>query len=161
MLQSMQWIINAAYNQRSLQSTPLYTAWISHQIWGQYMCGAPERLPAFGAHTFSNVITISKIIHGTGLKWKNRWRWLYDTLIIHCVARIVAAPTSRPWDTCHHDSAIYIWCCFYELNIRSHLTKIITYFWRFQNSLFETVPIRMRIRLLKVSPITFYLSYWT
>jgi hypothetical protein len=24
-LQSMQWIINAAYNQRSLQSTPLYT----------------------------------------------------------------------------------------------------------------------------------------
>jgi hypothetical protein len=26
MLQSMQWIINVAYNQRSLQSTPLYTA---------------------------------------------------------------------------------------------------------------------------------------
>jgi hypothetical protein len=26
--QSTQWITNAAYNQRSLQSTPLYTAWI-------------------------------------------------------------------------------------------------------------------------------------
>jgi hypothetical protein len=87
-LQSMQWIINAAYNQRSLQSTPLYTAWINHQIWGQFMFGTPERLPAFVAH-FSNC---NHNIHGSGFKWKNRWCWLYDTLIIHCVAYIVAEP---------------------------------------------------------------------
>jgi hypothetical protein len=30
-------------------------------------------------------------IRGSGLKWKNRWPWLYDALIICCVARIVAA----------------------------------------------------------------------
>jgi hypothetical protein len=50
----MQWMINAAYNQLSLQSTPLYTALINNQ-----MFGAPERLPAFGARTFPNVITTS------------------------------------------------------------------------------------------------------
>jgi hypothetical protein len=36
-LQSMQWIINAAYKQHSLQSTPLFTSWFNQQIWGQYM----------------------------------------------------------------------------------------------------------------------------
>jgi hypothetical protein len=41
-LQSTQCIITAPYNQHSLQSTPLFTAWFNHQIWGQYMCGAPE-----------------------------------------------------------------------------------------------------------------------
>jgi hypothetical protein len=56
-LQSTQWIINAAHNQRSWQSTPLFTAWYNHQIWGQCMFGAPERLPAFGARTCSTVIT--------------------------------------------------------------------------------------------------------
>jgi hypothetical protein len=44
--QSMQWIINAMYNQRSLQSTTPYTVWIYHQIWGQYI---------FGARTFPTV----------------------------------------------------------------------------------------------------------
>jgi hypothetical protein len=53
--------INAAYNQRIIQSTPLYTAWIKHQIWGQYMCSAPERLSAFGARTFSTVTTTSVV----------------------------------------------------------------------------------------------------
>jgi hypothetical protein len=51
------------------------------------MFGAPERLPAFGASTF---FYCNHNIHGSGLKWKNRWRWLYEALIIHCVALIVA-----------------------------------------------------------------------
>jgi hypothetical protein len=50
-LQSMQWIINAAYNQRSLQSKLLYTAWINHPIWGHI----------FGNTTFHTVITTSVI----------------------------------------------------------------------------------------------------
>jgi hypothetical protein len=69
--QSTQWIINAAYNQRSLQSTPLYTARINHF--------------SFCNHN----------IRGSGLIWQNRWRWLYDALIIHCVAYIVAEPPQR------------------------------------------------------------------
>jgi hypothetical protein len=84
-LQLTQWIINAAYSQRSLQSTPLLTAWINHQIWGQYMFGTPERLSAFGAHTFPTVITTSGVQDVD-------WRWLYDALIIHCVACFVAEP---------------------------------------------------------------------
>jgi hypothetical protein len=48
------------------------------------MCGAPERLLAFGARTFATVITTSVF---------QDWRCLYDALIIHCVARIVAAPS--------------------------------------------------------------------
>jgi hypothetical protein len=60
-LQSTQWMIKAEYNQRSWQSTPLLTAWINHQIWGQYMCGAPERLSAFGGRTFPSVITTSVV----------------------------------------------------------------------------------------------------
>jgi hypothetical protein len=55
-LQSMQWIINAAYIQCIIQSTPLYTAWINLQIWG-----APECLPTFGARTFPTVITASVV----------------------------------------------------------------------------------------------------
>jgi hypothetical protein len=51
-LQSTHWLINAAYNQRSLQSTPLFTAWFNHQIWGQYTC------VTFGARTFSTEITL-------------------------------------------------------------------------------------------------------
>jgi hypothetical protein len=31
-------------------------------------------------------------IRGSGLTSKNRWRWLNDVLIIHCVACIVAEP---------------------------------------------------------------------
>jgi hypothetical protein len=88
-LQSAQCITNAAYNQRSLQLTPLFTAWFKHQIWGQYMFGSPERLPAFGARTF---FYCNHNNRGSGLKLKNRWCWLYDALIIHCVARIVAEP---------------------------------------------------------------------
>jgi hypothetical protein len=60
-LQSTLWIINAPYNQRSLQSTPLLTAWINHQIWGQYMYGAPVRLSVFGARNFPTVITTSVV----------------------------------------------------------------------------------------------------
>jgi hypothetical protein len=78
-LQSTQWIINAAYNQRSLQvqSTPHYTAWINHQIRGQYLCGAPECLPAFGARTFSTVIMTSVVQDLNekiaGIDWMMRW----------------------------------------------------------------------------------------
>jgi hypothetical protein len=60
MLKSTQWIINAAYNQRSLQSTPLLTSWFNHQLWGQYMFGAPERLPAFGARTFLVITSVAQ-----------------------------------------------------------------------------------------------------
>jgi hypothetical protein len=52
------------------------------------MCGAPERLPA-------HYLYCNRNIHGSGLKWKNRWRWLYDALIICCVARIVAEPIDQ------------------------------------------------------------------
>jgi hypothetical protein len=71
-LQSTQWIINVVYHQRSSQSAPLFTAWFNHQIWGKYFFYCNHN------------------IRGAGIKWKNRWRWLYDALIIHCVARIVA-----------------------------------------------------------------------
>jgi hypothetical protein len=65
-LQSMQWIINAAYNQRSLQSMPLYTVWINHQIWGLYLVGAPAHF-SYCKHN----------IRGLGLKW--RWFvWCVD-----------------------------------------------------------------------------------
>jgi hypothetical protein len=56
------------------------------------MFGAPERLPAFGARTVSTVITTFVV---QDLKEQNRWRWLSDALIIHCVARIVAEPKKR------------------------------------------------------------------
>jgi hypothetical protein len=55
------------------------------------MCGAPERLPAFGAHTFPIVITISVVqdliekIAGVDC----------DALFIHGVAYIVAEPQKR------------------------------------------------------------------
>jgi hypothetical protein len=69
-LQSTQWIINAEYNQRIVQSTPLYTAWINHQIWGQYMCGAPER-----RRTFSTVITAS-VVQDAGVDCMMRWLYV-------------------------------------------------------------------------------------
>jgi hypothetical protein len=81
-LQSTQWIINAAYNQRIIQSTPLYTAWINHKIWGQYVCGAPERLPSLGARTFSTIITTS-VVQDLNEKISGvdcMMRWLYDAL---------------------------------------------------------------------------------
>jgi hypothetical protein len=51
------------------------------------MCGAPEHLPAFGAHSFSTVITTS-VVQALNEKVAGvdcMMRWLY-------VARIVAAP---------------------------------------------------------------------
>jgi hypothetical protein len=67
---------------------------MNHQIGGQHMCGAPECLSAFGARTFSTVITTSVV-----QDWneKNQWRWLYDALIICCVARLVAASAMDPF----------------------------------------------------------------
>jgi hypothetical protein len=77
---SMQWIINAAYNQRSLQSTPLLTAWIKTT----YLRPVGDRCAHF-SYCKHNIL-------GSGLKWKNGWRWLYDALIIYCVACIIAEP---------------------------------------------------------------------
>jgi hypothetical protein len=57
------------------------------------MFGAPERLPAFGARPFPVLITTSMVqdvnekIAGVDC--------MYDALIIHCVARIVAVPQMR------------------------------------------------------------------
>jgi hypothetical protein len=42
-----------------------------------------------GVRTLSTTITTSVV---QDLKEKNRWRSLYDALIIHCVALIVAEP---------------------------------------------------------------------
>jgi hypothetical protein len=89
MLQSTQWIINASYNQCSLQWTLLFTVWFNHQIWGHTCLALPNACRWFCARTFSTVITTSMV---QDLNEKNRWRWLYDALIIHCVARIVAEP---------------------------------------------------------------------
>jgi hypothetical protein len=50
------------------------------------MCGAPERLPAFGALTFATVITTS-VVQDLNEKIAG-----VVALIICCVARIVAAP---------------------------------------------------------------------
>jgi hypothetical protein len=51
----MQRIINAHYNQRLFSLRDLTTKYEANQD----MLGAPERLPAFGARTFSSVITTS------------------------------------------------------------------------------------------------------
>jgi hypothetical protein len=50
------------------------------------MCGAPERLPAFGVRTFSTVITKS-MVHDLNEKVAG-----VVFMIIYCVARIVAEP---------------------------------------------------------------------
>jgi hypothetical protein len=55
----MQWIINAEYNKRTLQSTLLEL--ITKYEANRYMFGAPERQPAFGARTFPTVITTSVV----------------------------------------------------------------------------------------------------
>jgi hypothetical protein len=84
------WITNGAYNQRLLKSTSLFTAWFNHQIPMRPIQVLRSRTPAGDrcAHFFF----CNHNIYGSGLKWKNRWRWLYDALIICCVARIVAEP---------------------------------------------------------------------
>jgi hypothetical protein len=53
------------------------------------MSGACERLSAFGARTFSTVITTSMV---QDLNEKIAGVRLYDALIICCIARIVAEP---------------------------------------------------------------------
>jgi hypothetical protein len=104
--------INAMDNQRSLQSTPLVTAWFNHQIWGKYMCGAPERLPAFGASTFSTVITTS-MVQDINEKSLALIVWCVDYML-RCIYRLQSLPfttyntfryttsgTSTPYSTVH------------------------------------------------------------
>jgi hypothetical protein len=78
----MQRVINTHDNQR-------HTAGINHQIWGQYMFGGPRTPAGFRSEL---IPYCNQNIRGLGPKWKNRWLWLYDALIIHCVAYIVAEP---------------------------------------------------------------------
>jgi hypothetical protein len=67
-------------------------------------------------------------IRGSGLKWKNRWRWLYDALIIYCVARMVAEPLiwpktfARSWQQCWTVSLrtnVPPACKFYKMCVES------------------------------------------
>jgi hypothetical protein len=84
-LQSTQRIINAHYNQHLFSLRDLTTKYEANtvHVWR-------SRTPA-GVRC-ANFFYCNHNIRGSGLKWKNRWRWLYDALIIHCVARIVAEP---------------------------------------------------------------------
>jgi hypothetical protein len=105
-------IINAIENQRILSST-------FSTINASYYCmsKSPNMRPI---HTVgglpkanrrsvpSTVITTSMTQY---LKFKkNRWRWLYDTLIIHCIAGIVAEPFLYFFTSKYH--TLYLWIAY-------------------------------------------------
>jgi hypothetical protein len=48
-------------------------------------------------------------IRGSWLKWKNRWHWLCDALIIHCLACIVAEPTRSGVTSWDHGNMFKQW----------------------------------------------------
>jgi hypothetical protein len=77
------------------------------------MFGTPERLPALGA-PFSTVITTSMV------QYLNEKiadvDCMYDALIIHCVARIVAVPKN---DLAHLIALLCYRKQFFDISIRN------------------------------------------
>jgi hypothetical protein len=97
----MQRIINAHYNQRLLSLRDLKPNMRPVHVWRSWTPASVRR-----AHFFY----CNHNIHGSGLKWKNLWRWLYDALIIHCVARIVAVPCKRLRPSDFNTESHYMYC---------------------------------------------------
>jgi hypothetical protein len=83
-LESTQWIINAANNQCSLQSTPLYPDWFNHQLWG-HVWRSRTSAGVRCAHFFY----CNHNIRGSGLKWNKPLAlivWCVD-YPLHCTYR--------------------------------------------------------------------------